>query len=349
MLTVQAPRRRRLVRTGGVLVGLGVVALLLRALGVAPVMDHLRRVGWGFLWMLAAYLFASTLYSLPLGVVLPPEARPSSWALCAGRVAAVAVNAATPFLGLGGEPARLLWLRPEVRSAGVAGLFVDRAAFLFASALFLVGGAAAAALRLPVPEWMKLTLLGVAGLALGLAVALYLLQRRGAVAMPIARLVCRLSGRLLLRRTKQATDQRTPRDRLLAFATEMDQRIQRTHVNRPRRFVVAVSLHLAGRCASALEVFVGARLLGMEVGAVATLILTAVPVAVDLVFSFVPSQIGFNEGTNALLAETLGFDPAAGMALAFLQRLRQVVFVSLGFALLTLKRPRRQPSEAAAG
>jgi hypothetical protein len=31
-------------------------------------------------------------------------------------------------------------------------------------------------------------------------------------------------------------------------------------------------------------------------------------------------------------------DPAAGVALVFLQRLRQVVFVSAGFALLALRR-----------
>jgi hypothetical protein len=159
-----------------------------------------------------------------------------------------------------------------------------------------------------------------------LALLLLHLQRRGTVATPIVRAV----GAALPRH----------RDRLLARADELDARIRDLHLDRARHVAAAAALHLAGRCIGVLEVYAAARLLGMDAGAVDALVLAAVPLVVDLAFSMVPSQIGFHEGASALLARAMGFDPASGVAIAFLQRLRQVVFVSAGFALLALRRPR---------
>lgn len=300
-----------------------VVALLVRALGPARLAQHLHQVGGGFLWLLGAYLLANLAYALPLGVVLPVGARPSKLGLVASRLAAVSVNAATPFLGVGGEPVRLLWLRPGRRRPGVAALLVDRSAFLVASALFLFVGALVA-LRLPLPRSIRLPLIAIAAVVLSLVLLLCLLQRRGGVAAPVARLAAVFSRR-------RAAE-------LAAKARALDAEVRDLHVGRPIRFVAAVALHFAGRCFGGLEVLAATRVLHMGVGLGGTLVLATVPLVIDLAFSMVPSQVGVYEGTHAVLAGALGVDPAAGVALVVLQRLRQVIFVGAGFAILLLRR-----------
>jgi hypothetical protein len=67
-----------------------------------------------------------------------------------------------------------------------------------------------------------------------------------------------------------------------------------------------------------------------------TLIFIAIPVALSVVGTFVPGQIGLQEGASALVAAALGIGPATGIALVFLQRLRQLVFVPLAGLLIAL-------------
>jgi hypothetical protein len=318
--------RRLLWRLGCVLAGLAVVAWLLHALGPSRVAGYLVKLGPGFLFVLAAYGAAMVLYSLPFGMVLPETARPSVWGLLASRNAAVAVNAATPFLGLGGEPVRLLWIDPTRRSDGVAGIAVDRAAFFAASAIFLVFGAIAGVAIVPLPRWVAISFLAIAGLILGGAIALYFIQRHSGALQPLARLV-----RLIA--PKRGA-------RLVELAASVDAQIRTLHEERPGRFSLAIATHFAGRITAVLEVLVAARLLGVHLSPTGAFLFCALPLAMDVFFSMIPSQIGLNEGAGALVAGALGLDPAAGVAIAFVQRLRQVAFVSLGFGLLSARRSR---------
>jgi|SRR5579871_688958 len=316
-------------RIGGAAVGLAVVVALVVALGPSTIAARLSEVGAGFVWVLAAYLAALVLYAMPLGVVLPPPLRPPLRALVASRFGAVAVNAATPLFGLGGEPVRLLWIRRDERRPAAAALAIDRGAFLGASALFLLFGVAVALWRLSLPRAIQLALTALALVALAGAAALYLWQRRGLLA-PLAALVARVAP--------------ARGSRLRARADEIDDHIRSLHRDGRRRFTAAVALHLAGRFASIAEVAVAARLLHLPLPATGALILTALPLALDLAFSMVPSQLGLHEGATALLATALGLDPASGLALAFLQRLRQIVFVTIGFTLITTRRNKVQSS-----
>lgn len=313
----------RALRLAGVVLGAGVVVYLVQALGAARIGFYLGRLGPGMIGVLIVYLIVNIGYSLPLRILLEPV-RVSLGAALAGRLAAVAVNAATPLLGLGGEPVRLLWLAPEERQPGVAALIVDRGAFLTASAFFLGLGTVVAVHLLPLPSVMRWGLVLIAGVAAVLALLLYQQQRRGVVAGWLVRLMGFFS--------------RGTARRLEEGARDVDRRVRSLHLESSGRFTAACALHFGGRCLSVGEVLLAAHLLGIRAGFLAALVLTAIPLAVDLVLSFVPSQLGFQEGAIALVARALGFDAAAGVAIAIVQRMRQVVFVSLGFALLSLHR-----------
>jgi len=213
----------------------------------------------------------------------------------------------------------------------VKDLVVDRSAFFVASAIFLAGGAAIALRLLPLPEPVRVGLIATAVAAPALAVAFYGLLRHGGVARPLAR----VAG-LFARRRAPA---------LLAGAREIDEIVRSLHRGRKRRFAGAFLIHLVGRTVSAVEALVAARLLGIPLDVPGAVVLTAVPLALDMVLGILPSQIGFHEGAITVLVAAMRYDPAAGVALALALRLRQIVFVAVGFAVLVVRRRRRPRPE----
>ena len=102
------------------------------------------------------------------------------------------------------------------------------------------------------------------------------------------------------------------------------------------RIAGGFALHLCARLLLAAEIFAGLHILGAHVGPMETLIFIAIPIGLSVIGTFVPGQIGLQEGASALVAAALGIGPATGIALVFLQRLRQLVFVPLAGLLIAL-------------
>jgi uncharacterized membrane protein YbhN (UPF0104 family) len=76
------------------------------------------------------------------------------------------------------------------------------------------------------------------------------------------------------------------------------------------------------------------------------LVLSSVPIATSVFASAIPSQIGVQEGAQALVCGALGLDPALGLVLVLLQRARQLAFVPLTLILLGAARSSEAPASA---
>lgn len=315
-------RSKSVLRVVGILVGLAVVVVGVKWTGIGAIRAALSRVGVNIGWMFAAYAAGTAVAAAPWRKLLPRWSRPSWSATIASRFAASGINALVPFFGMG-EAARLLWLPRGERSPGLAALVVDRLLFLAAGMPILVV-AALAARRVPgVPRSYETAVLISTGI-ISLAIAVV------AVGAARGRLVGKLRWALVLfgappvaSATGEAGD---PVDRGLHALL--------TGARAP--IASGFALHLCARLLLAAEIYAGLQILGAHVGVLGTLIFIAIPVALSVVGTFVPGQIGLQEGATAIVAAALGIGPATGIALVFLQRLRQLVFVPLAGLLIAL-------------
>jgi len=105
-------------------------------------------------------------------------------------------------------------------------------------------------------------------------------------------------------------------------------------------------LHLVARVVSSAEVLVALWSLHAPTRLADAVVLSSVPIATSLVASSIPSQVGVQEGAQAFVCSALGFDPALGLVLVLLQRLRQLAFVPLTLLLLSAAHPRKAPRAA---
>jgi glycosyltransferase 2 family protein len=321
----------RTVRACALLIGLGLLVVLVARLGPAEVAAHIERAGPGAILLLVTYAAGTAIAALPWWLLLPRAARPSLGAAIASRFAAAGANALLPLFGVGGEPARLLWLAPGQRATGVAAIVLDRLLYAVASALFLLVGVLALFATTGVATHY-VAAGAIAGLGLlAAAVLVAWLASRHRIAERIHGLVRRLTGR--------GSGVRE----LDGFGERVDDALERM-VARRRRLWLGLGAHLVGRTVLGAEIFVGFALLDVPLSPAEALVFASVPVLLALVAGIVPSQFGVQEGGQALVAMLLGVPPSSAVAVVLLQRIRQVASVSIAWLLVSAVK-RRPPAE----
>jgi hypothetical protein len=316
-------RWRLPLRVAGIALGIAAVFVGVRWTGVGAIRKALSQVGPNIGWMFAAYAAGTAVGAVPWRKLFPLWLRPSWGATLTSRFAASGINALLPFFGLG-EAARLLWLPHAKRTPGLAALVVDRLLFLAAGVPILVV-AAVAARRVPgVPAGYEAAVLISAG-AISIAVA------AATFGAARGRLVGKLRWALIVFGVPPASRSTGDDD-----GNPVDRGLRALLTGRRGPIAGGLALHVCARLLLAAEIYAGLQILGAHVGPLATIIFIAIPVALSVIGTFVPGQIGLQEGASALVAAALGIGPATGIALVFLQRLRQLVFVPLAGLLIAL-------------
>jgi hypothetical protein len=301
--------------------GVALVVVFVARAGVEQVIDHIARAGAKSLLLFVPYLIGTAVGAFPWAWLLPSEERPSTWALIQGRLAASTANALLPFFGIGGEPTRLLWLAPCARDRGLAAIVVDRILYNGASAGLLLIGAVIAVVATPLPR----ALVGLA-IAAGLVTVLVTVLAFWVTArFGIGTLVHKLVRRFLRGEAVGEDFGRRVDAALLSLVRAPSQRL-----------AAGAGVHLVSRVILAAETWVGLACLGVDATLAQAVVLAVVPIALSLLFSSVPSQIGIQEGAQTLVAGALGLSPVAVLSFVLLQRFRQLALAGLLPVLLVV-------------
>jgi hypothetical protein len=320
-------------RVAGLVVGTVLVALLVHRLGIHAIGSALSRVGPSFIWLVAAYSAGTVVGAIPWGMLIPSAMRPSWVAVVVSRFAASGVNVLLPFFGIG-ETGRLLWMPKPAWPYGTAAIVAERLLFIAAGAPLIVAGVYALRPLPGVPPWVV-----VGGTLLALAIISAALAIGGLAAHgQLARRTSQLLHRLGLRRVPPANAEN---GEAAVAAPLWDTALRDLLTGRKLPLLAALILQLFARLFFALEIYAGLRVLGLPAGWRETVVMAAVPIALSVLGTFVPGQIGIQEACQSLVAGALGIPPAAGLALVLLQRARQLLFIPLSAVLIAFPLGRR--------
>lgn len=315
----------RLAATVFLLAGLALMALTLRSVGWAELVEAVRSVGVpGTALFLCVYPLACAWDVAGWWMLFPPgaAARVSPGTLYGIRLAGEALNSVTPFADVGGEPLKTELCAERfgiLRREALSSVLASRAVLLYSEVVFWLIGLALAWPRLPQSgPWRAAMWMTLAG-GIGLCAGVYALQRAG-----VRVAVERLSSWLRLRLP----------ERVLEGLREADRHVSEMYTARIGAFGTSMALHLAGWIAGAGEIYVLLRLCGIEAGLTEALILEALLHLTKTASFFVPGNLGAQEAGLALGAAWLGIPPAFGVAASLLKRLRQIVWGLAGIAVL---------------
>lgn len=310
--------------------GIVVLAVMLTQLDYRQVFEGVSRAGYWFLAVIALwgvlYIFNTAAWWIIIKSQQP--CRLSFFWLYKITVSGFALNYATPGGLMGGEPYRIMSLAPKIgpeRASSSVILYVMTHIFshfwfwLFSVLLYIV--------TQPMTVFMVGLLTAVTAFCL---LAIWFFQRGYKRGIAVTGMSL-LSHFPILRRWAQPFFEKR-REQL----AEIDSQVAALHGQNPRTFFMAVLLELVCRILSALEIYFILLVIMPTVSYVQCILILAFTSLFANMLFFMPLQLGGREGGFLMSAGGLGMSARAGIFVALLVRLRELIWTAIGLLLIKL-------------
>ena len=318
--------RRTLTNLAFALIGGGLLVFTVRRVGWAEVQDSLTDIGW---WYVPVVLLGGLRFA----------ARSRAWQVCAGAIgltfrrafsatlAGDALGNLTPLGLLASEPAKVFFVNDRVSTVTAVSSVAAENAFYVASVLLMLGAGALTFFEVAdVPPALRAGAQLVLGaVMLGGVAGLWIMRRQPAILSRVARVAAEWSGR-----------GQTAPDRL----REIEVHFYAVLTWPWSRIAHAILWEAAFHAAAVAEVFLILQLLptAREASLLEAFILETTGRLIVVAFKFVPYRLGVDEAGSAMVARALAFDPAVGVTLALVRRLRILFWNIVGLMLLAMRR-----------
>jgi glycosyltransferase 2 family protein len=310
------------------LAGIGAVLLVVtvRGVGWSEVRSSITAVGW---W----YPVIIGLGGLRLAV------RARAWQACAGSLrlgftrafsatlAGDALGNLTPLGVLASEPAKVFFVNDRLATVAAVASVATENAFYISSVLVMLGAGALAFFSVAsLPPGLRLAAQVVLASTMAAGViGFWMLRSQPAILSRLARAVARSTGRAA-----------TAPDRLRDVEAHFYAALRWPFWRIARVALWEAAFHVA----AVAEVLLVLRLLpsGGNVTVVDAFVLETTGRLIVVAFKFIPYRLGVDEVGSAVVARALALDPALGVTLALVRRIRVLCWNAVGLALLAMRR-----------
>ncbi len=319
------------------LFGAAVLAVMLTQLDYREVFAGLRSTGYWFFAVLGLWALLYALNTASWYIIIRSGANGRDdisflW-LYKVTVSGFALNYATPCGLMGGEPYRIMTLKPKIGTErATSSVILYAMTHIFSHFIFWLLSIVIYVFTQPLNVFIG-SLLAAAGTFCSLGVWFFLKGYRDGMAVRLMRLARHVPGlkrwaRGFIGRHKEQLD-------------SIDRQIAALHGQNPKTFVSAVLLELACRFCSAFEIMFVLFVLP-DVSATfdqCVLILAFTSLFANMLF-FMPLQLGGREGGFVMSAAGLSLTAGAGIFVALIVRLRELIWTAIGLLLIKFEKKR---------
>ena len=318
--------------------GLVVLTIMVTQLDFAEVWKGLRHAGYWFFAVVALWAVLYIFNTAAWYIIIKSQeddmhpAKQSSpvsfWWLYKITISGFALNYATPGGLMGGEPYRIMELSPKIgteRASSSVILYVMTHIFshlwfwLLATLLYII--------TQPMNVFMGMVL-GLVTLFCLAGIWFFLKGYKKGLALRLMHILRHIPGakkwaRGFIENHKEQLD-------------NVDRQIAALHNQNPRTFLGAVILEIACRVVSALEILFILMVLMPSVNFIqCVLILAFTSLFANMLF-FMPLQLGGREGGFLMSVNGLGMTASAGIFVALIVRVRELIWTAIGLLLIKL-------------
>lgn len=316
------------------LFGIVMLAVMLTQLDYRQVWDGLKSAGYWFFAVVALWAFlymfnTATWYIIIKSGSNEPTKINFFW-LYKITVSGFALNYTTPCGLMGGEPYRVMSLSPKIGPERASSSVILYAmTHIFSHFLFWILSILIYLLTEPLNFFMGIILTSAGAFCL-LGVWFFIKGYRKGMAVRLMNLLKHIPGakkwaRGFVERHKEQLD-------------TIDSQIAALHNQNRKSFVSAVFLELACRFCSAFEIMFILLVLTADVSfAQCVLIFAFTSLFANLLF-FIPLQLGGREGGFIMSTAGLALSASAGIFVALIVRIRELIWTAIGLLLINLEK-----------
>ncbi len=315
----------KLFRLLSLALGLGLFGFLLAQADLGAVVYHVGRLGWAGALAIPAVSMLPFFFDTWSWHMLLTPARPGlGWFADLWKIRAVgsAVSKITPVVGAAGEPVKAMMLKRLYGipyGEGIASLVLAKTANMLALVVFVAIGVALALTDDLLPASYKLVVAaGFAALALSIG-GFFALQR------------LRLSSAFGIWLSRGPLGPRI--EGLLHHLHDMDDRLTRTYTSDRARFLAATFLTFLNWILVAAELYLIFWFMNRPVGVAEAIVITVTLELARVGTFFIPLSIGAEEATLAVVVTSITGEAGLGLAVAFVRRYRELLWIALGILL----------------
>jgi hypothetical protein len=320
-------------RTLFLIFGIVAVVVMLCSFDISyeELLGNLRRAGFYLPLILVLWLFIYMVNALSWNVILRSGGGgdlPSYWRMLKFTISGFAINYVTPVGLMGGEPYRIMELKPYVgveRATSSVVLYVmmhifSHFIFWFTSVVIYV-----CCFRVSVEMAILLGVIALFCVAVGLLFVKGYHHGMAVACMQLGSHIPLLKGPV--RRFTEKHHEKLE---------NIDSQIALLHKQEKSAFYVSLGLEFVARLMGCLEVWLILNILTTDVSFVNCILVVAFSSLLANLLFFMPMQIGGREGGFALAVSGLSLSGAYGVYAALITRVREMFWIIIGLMLVKL-------------
>ena len=331
---------RKKYQNGFFVFGIVVLVVMITQLDFSQVWEGLQHAGYWFFAVLLLWFFLYIFNTAAwFTIIRSQESKKgkssdiSFWWLYKITVSGFALNYATPGGLMGGEPYRIMELAPKIGPERDSSSFILYAMKHIFSHFWFCALSIIIYLLTQSLNFMIGVLICATGSFCVLGLWFFISGYRKGLAVRVMNLIRHIPfvkrwARPFVENHREQLD-------------TIDGQIAALHKQSPQSFVCAVLLELACRVCSALEVFFVLKVMLPGVDYVQCILILAFTTLFANLLFFMPLQLGGREGGFVLSITNLGISYSAGVFVALIVRIRELVWAGIGLLLIKLDKKHR--------
>ena len=263
--------------------------------------------------------------------IIGPDKKKIRWiSLYRIIISGFALNNLTPFGLAGGEPYRIMELKPRLGAArAVSATLSFSMLFIIGHVLLWITGILLYVLfGCPGETWITVLLLLTGAVFITLS-ALFFLKRKGGLVVPVFRFLSRLP---LIGKTMKGLLEKNQ-----AHYDEIDESYVEFK-NRKADFAAAAVMEYAARILEGMEYFLIFLYVGESVNLFGGILILSMASLIGNLFFMIPMQAGSREGGMIMALRWLNVDAGAGIPGGLLYRVRDILCSVIGILCILIER-----------
>jgi len=324
----QKTSRRKLAPLGIIfgLLGLLLFAYFVKKAGLSEIVSGIRRLGLGFLLIIAISSIRYIVRSLAWTKCLEPPFRLRFRDALSARIMGDALGTIVPFASMAvSEPSKAVFIRDKVPLIpALSALAVENIFYSLSVATFIFSGTATLLLTFTLPKALRYASLGalIATLVV-IPLVFFVINRQWRF----------LSGALGFLGNKRAVQKWSLR--MLPRAQSVEEQIYGFYRRNQGSFLSIFALEITFHLAGVAEVYTTLNYISPIAPTLLTaFILESVNRIINVAFKFVPLRTGVDEAGTGMLSKVLGFTTAIGVTLAIIRKGRDIFWSTVGVGLM---------------